>query len=93
MVYAYGSEPYLERVGGSTPLSGTKFRQAGRLISEASVRKNVRVRIPLGAPICGKIDKLGLVAEWYTRTLEVRISQEVEVQVLSSPPWTRSSVG
>lgn len=25
------------------------------------------------------------MAEWYTRTLEVRMSQDVEVQVLSSP--------
>ena len=57
-----------------------------RLVSEASVRKDVRVRLPLGALIYGKIGKIGLVAEWYTRTLEVRISQEVEVQVLSSPP-------
>ena len=25
LVYAYGSEPYPERVGGSSPLSGTSF--------------------------------------------------------------------
>ena len=35
---------------------------------------------------------MGSWRNWYTRTLEVRIPQGVEVQVLSSPPRTVSSV-